>query len=98
MHVTLFPLVIHIAGTNISPCCQVAVVSQDLELFSGSLRYNIEYGLKGCTIERVRDAATKANAEAIIPELKNEYDKGTNARCTFCRSVTFNESFRLVDL
>lgn len=53
-------------------------MSQDLELFSGSLRYNVEYGLKGCTYEKVRDAAKKAKADAFISELKDQYDTGTN--------------------
>lgn len=60
--------------------CKLALVSQDLELFSGSLRYNIEYGLKGCTYEKVRDAAKKAKAKAFFSELKDQYDTGTNTQ------------------
>lgn len=69
--------------TNTSVCYQVALVSQSLELFSGSLRYNIEYGLKDCNIEKVKEAAKKANADSFISELKNEYDTGTNTHSTF---------------
>ncbi|XP_041818378.1 antigen peptide transporter 2 [Chelmon rostratus] len=53
---------------------KVALVSQNPVLFSGSLRYNIEYGLKDCTIEKVKEAAKKANADEFISKLENEYD------------------------
>lgn len=53
---------------------KVAVVSQNPVLFSGSLKYNIGYGLEGCTIEKVKEAAEKANADAFISELDDEYD------------------------
>eukprot|EP00066_Takifugu_rubripes_P019300 XP_011608566.1 PREDICTED: antigen peptide transporter 2-like [Takifugu rubripes] len=53
---------------------KLALVSQDLELFSGSLRYNIEYGLKDCTFEKVIDAAKKAKADAFLSELMHQYD------------------------
>ncbi|XP_033975544.1 antigen peptide transporter 2 isoform X1 [Trematomus bernacchii] len=53
---------------------KMALVSQDPVLFSGSLRYNIEYGLNDCTLERVKEAAKKANADHFISELKNKYD------------------------
>jgi len=55
----------------------MALVSQNPVLFSGSLRYNIEYGLNDCTLERVKEAAKKANADHFISELKNKYDTGT---------------------
>ncbi|XP_034563361.1 antigen peptide transporter 2 [Notolabrus celidotus] len=53
---------------------KVALVSQNPVLFSGSLRYNIEYGLKDCSLEKVREAAEKVNADGFISELENEYD------------------------
>ncbi|XP_018544945.1 antigen peptide transporter 2 [Lates calcarifer] len=53
---------------------KVALVSQNPVLFSGSLRYNIEYGLKDCSLEQVKEAAKKANADDFISELENEYD------------------------
>ncbi|CAF87352.1 unnamed protein product, partial [Tetraodon nigroviridis] len=59
---------------------KLAVVSQDLELFSGLLRYNIEYGLKGCALEKVRGAARKAKADAYFSELKDQYETGTSAQ------------------
>lgn len=59
--------------------CKLALVSQDPELFSGSVRYNIEYGLKGCSFEKVSDAAKKAKADAFLSELKHQYDTGTDS-------------------
>ncbi|XP_035527407.1 antigen peptide transporter 2 [Morone saxatilis] len=53
---------------------KVALVSQNPVLFSGSLRYNIEYGLKDCAIETVKEAAKKVNADDLISELESEYD------------------------
>ncbi|CAK6976646.1 antigen peptide transporter 2 [Scomber scombrus] len=53
---------------------KMALVSQNPVLFSGSLKYNIVYGLKDCAMQKVREAATKANVDAFISELDNEYD------------------------
>lgn len=70
--------------TTLPPCVvrQVASVSQSPELFCGSLRYNIEYGLKDCTIDKVKAAAKAANADAFISKLDNGYDTGTDVRTT----------------
>ena len=53
-------------------------MSQSLELFTGSLKYNIEYGLKDCPIEKVRKAAKTATADDVFFELTDGYDTGTN--------------------
>ncbi|XP_068610290.1 antigen peptide transporter 2 [Brachionichthys hirsutus] len=53
---------------------KMASVSQSPELFSASLRHNIEYGLKDCSIEKVKRAAKKVNADDFIAELDNEHD------------------------
>ncbi|XP_059180929.1 antigen peptide transporter 2 [Centropristis striata] len=53
---------------------KMAVVSQNPVLFSGSLRYNITYGLKDCSLEKVTEAAKKANAHDFISQLEKQYD------------------------
>lgn len=57
----------------------MALVSQNPVLFSGSLRYNIEYGLEDCPIEKVKEAAKRVNADGFISELEEEYDTGTDS-------------------
>nr|XP_046233565.1 antigen peptide transporter 2 [Scatophagus argus]XP_046233567.1 antigen peptide transporter 2 [Scatophagus argus] len=52
---------------------KMALVSQSPELFAGSLRYNIEYGLKDCTIEKVKEAVETAKANDLISQLE-DYD------------------------
>ncbi|XP_077599262.1 antigen peptide transporter 2a isoform X2 [Stigmatopora nigra] len=53
---------------------KIAVVSQEPVLFSGSLRYNIAYGMKDCTPEAVEEAARRADAGDFIARLENGYD------------------------
>lgn len=53
---------------------KVALVSQNPVLFSGSLRYNIEYGLRDLSLEQVKEAAEKVNAHHFISEMEDEYD------------------------
>ncbi|KAM9739624.1 antigen peptide transporter 2 isoform 2-T2 [Dama dama] len=49
---------------------QVVLVGQEPVLFSGSVRDNITYGLKGCSDEKVLAAARAARAEEFIRELE----------------------------
>uniref|UniRef100_A0A3Q3JZN7 Transporter associated with antigen processing, subunit type t, teleost specific n=1 Tax=Monopterus albus TaxID=43700 RepID=A0A3Q3JZN7_MONAL len=56
------------------PALKMALVSQNPVLFSGSLLYNIGYGLRDCTIEKVKEAAVRVNADAFISEMENKYD------------------------
>uniref|UniRef100_A0A8C9SNZ3 Transporter associated with antigen processing, subunit type a n=1 Tax=Scleropages formosus TaxID=113540 RepID=A0A8C9SNZ3_SCLFO len=53
---------------------KVAMVGQQPILFSGSIRDNIAYGLKNCSMERVIQAAQKANAHEFISQLEHGYD------------------------
>lgn len=64
----------------------MALVSQNPVLFSGSLRYNVEYGLKDCTFEKVEETAKRANADDFISKLENGYDTGTKLTKTFCHT------------
>lgn len=53
---------------------KMALVSQNPVLFSGSLRYNLEYGLKDCRMEKVAEAVLRTGAEGFVSELENGYD------------------------
>lgn len=53
------------------------MVNQEPVLFSGTIRQNIEYGLKGCSLDEIKDAAMKANAHDFIMQLEKGYDTGT---------------------
>lgn len=70
----------------------MVLVSQDPELFSGSVRYNIEYGLQDCPIEKVKDVAKKVKVDDFISELDNGFDTGRevgilNLQCDSYRVV-----------
>lgn len=54
----------------------MAAVSQNPVLFSGSVKYNIAYGLREFSMERVREAAKNANAHDFICRLDEGYDAG----------------------
>ncbi|XP_057554893.1 antigen peptide transporter 2 [Hippopotamus amphibius kiboko] len=53
---------------------QVVLVGQEPVLFSGSVRDNITYGLKGCSDEKVLAAAQAARAEEFIKEMERGLD------------------------
>ncbi|XP_029976533.1 antigen peptide transporter 2a [Salarias fasciatus] len=53
---------------------KIAVVSQEPVLFSGSIRENIAYGLPGCSLDQIQEAARKANAHDFIRRLEKGYD------------------------
>lgn len=52
----------------------VGVVQQDVYLFSGTVRSNIEYGLPGASDELIIAAAKKAGAHEFIEKLPKGYD------------------------
>lgn len=54
---------------------RVALVSQNPVLFSGSLKDNLEYGLKeGILPEKMKDVSERINAHKFISEMENGYD------------------------
>ena len=51
----------------------IGLVQQDVYLFDGTLRENIEYGRPGATEEEIEDAARKANIHDFIASLPDGY-------------------------
>ncbi len=52
----------------------IGVVQQDVYMFSGTVRDNIEYGKPGASFEEIRIAAIRAGADEFISTLPNGYD------------------------
>ncbi|XP_065142843.1 antigen peptide transporter 2a [Paramisgurnus dabryanus] len=59
---------------------KITMVGQEPVLFSGTVRENIAYGLPGCTMEKIKEAARKANADVFISKLENGYDTDVGER------------------
>ncbi|MCL2538542.1 MAG: ABC transporter ATP-binding protein/permease [Alphaproteobacteria bacterium] len=60
----------------------IAIVSQDVFLFHGSIADNIKYGMPCATMEQIVAAATAANADEFIKELPHGYDTNVGERGT----------------
>ena len=52
----------------------IGLVQQDVYLFDGTLRENIEYGRPGASDEEIEEAARKANIHDFIASLPDGYD------------------------
>lgn len=52
---------------------RVAVAGQDVDLFDGSIAYNIAYGCAGASMEDIAAAARAAGAEGFVLELADGY-------------------------
>ena len=52
----------------------IGIVQQDVYMFSGTVRENIEYGNPGASFDQIEDAAKKAGAHDFIMSLPNKYD------------------------
>ncbi len=52
----------------------IGFVQQDVYLFSGTVRENIEYGKPGASLDEIIEAAKQAGAHNFIMELQNGYD------------------------
>ncbi len=53
---------------------QMAIVPQDVILFGGTIKENIEYGKPGASIEEIEAAAQNANAHIFIDGFPEKYD------------------------
>ncbi|KAK3511122.1 hypothetical protein QTP70_032105 [Hemibagrus guttatus] len=59
---------------------KIVAVGQEPVLFSGTIRDNITYGLQDCSLERIEEAARKANAHEFICQLQKGYDTDVGER------------------
>ncbi|MBR2970324.1 MAG: ABC transporter ATP-binding protein [Clostridia bacterium] len=58
----------------------VGIVAQDVFIFGGTIKENIEYGKPGATKEEIIEAAKKANIHDFIMELPNGYETHVGER------------------
>jgi ATP-binding cassette subfamily B protein len=61
---------------------QIAIVPQEVLLFGGTIRENIEYGKPGATLEEIHAAAKQANAHDFIASLPEGFDTVVGPRGT----------------
>ena len=53
---------------------QMAIVPQDVFLFGGTIKENIEYGKPGASLTEIEEAARKANAHIFVDGFPEKYD------------------------
>lgn len=87
---------------------RVAVVMQDVFLFSGTIESNIRLNNEEISLEEVKHAAEYVSADHFIRKLPGEYDEEVKERgCTlsagerqllsFARAIAFNPSILVLD-
>lgn len=103
-----------IDGTNINNARpedlrrHIAVVLQDVFLFSGDIKTNINLGHEDIPIERVKAAARVVGAHRFIEQLPGEYDAEVKERgatlsvgqkqlLSFARALAFNPKILVLD-
>ena len=65
----------------------IATVSQDVFLFSGTIADNIKYGSRNATQEQIEAAAKAANAHEFIIDFPHKYDNHVGERGTLLSGV-----------
>jgi ABC-type multidrug transport system fused ATPase/permease subunit len=87
---------------------QIAIVPQEIMLFGGSIRENIEYGKPGASQEEIEIAAQQANAHDFIAALPQGYQTvvgprgtklsgGQRQRVAIARAILANPRILLLD-
>jgi ATP-binding cassette subfamily B protein len=86
----------------------IAVVLQDVFLFSGDIKGNINLGDESISLERVKAAARVVGAHRFIEQLPNQYDAEVKERgatlsvgqkqlLSFARALAFNPKILVLD-
>lgn len=105
---------IHFDGTDASSIDllelrhHIAIVPQEVLLFGGTIRENIEYGLPGASLDAIQAAAIQANAHEFISTLPDGYETpvgprgtklsgGQRQRIAIARAILANPSILLLD-
>jgi ATP-binding cassette subfamily B protein len=86
----------------------IALVSQDVYLFHGSIRENIAYGMGDISLEAIENAAIKAELHDFIIQLPDRYDTivgergiklsgGQRQRLSIARAILKNAPILILD-
>ncbi len=87
---------------------QIAVIEQEIFLFSNSIKWNVEFGREGVNIEEVYEVAKLAHAHDFIEDLPEKYETqigekgvrlsgGQKQRVAIARALLMNPSILIMD-